>query len=94
MEDDTDYELWFDMTEAEQEAEEARVMAEYLEWWNSMTPLEQYRHSRRRWLENMRRFRRIVLPALPFLASEIKSRQLSMVKLRHWHRTGIYPGDA
>lgn len=94
MDEDIEMELWMKMSEAEQDAALAASEAAYMEWWNSLSPLEQYRSSRRRAVENMRRFRAVVLPAFPFLASEIKVRQITMVKLRHWHRTGIYPGEA
>lgn len=94
MDDDIEMELWMEMSEAEQDAALATAEAQHIEWWNSLTPLQQYRSCRGRAVENMRRFRAIVLPAFPFLASEIKARQISMVKLRYWRRTGIYPGEA
>lgn len=94
MDDDIELDLWFEMTEAEQDAELAAAEARHLEWWNSMTRLQQYRSCRRSAVEGCLKWRQIILPAFPFLRDHLKQRQITMVKLRHWHSTGIYPGEA
>ena len=51
-------------------------------------------HRERAQLEICLRWRHTILPTFPFLRDRLKEQQVSMVKLRHWHRTGIYPGEA
>jgi hypothetical protein len=94
FDDDADWDRWMELSDEEQEREVDISMHRHMEWWNSMTPLEQYRHSRRSAVEGCLKWRKDILPKMPFLVYMLKERQMTMVKLRHWHRTGIYPGEA
>jgi hypothetical protein len=94
--DDLDWDEWMEMTDAQQEAALEREMQLYNEWWDSLTPLEQYRHSRRSAVEGCLVWRKSMraLGGGDFLREYLRQRQLRLVKLRVWRATGAYPGSA
>lgn len=103
--DDDDFEERFEefnkMTEAQQEAEIAREMAAYNEWWDGLTPLRRYRISRRSALEGCMVWRRTIRslggePRDPddFFVQQLRQRQKRLLKLRIERATGVRPGTA
>ncbi len=96
--DDLDWDEWMEMSDAEHEAILAREMRLYNEWWDSLTPLQQYRRSRATALEGCLIWRKTIrqFNAGPgdFFWEQLRQRQLRLVKLRVWRATGTYPGSA
>lgn len=99
--DDDDFEERFEefcaMSEAEVDAALEREMAAYDKWYDSLTPLQQYRHSRRLAVENCRGWRKLTREN-PWMSGEYwnrqqRDRQIRLVKLRIWRVTGVYPGS-
>lgn len=103
--DDLDWDLWMEMTDAEHDAILARETRRYNEWWDSLTPLQQYRSSRRGAarrgaLEGCLTWRKSIAwmgaanePG-GFFDEQLRNRQKRLVKLRIWRTTGVYPGSA
>lgn len=95
--DDPEMDDWLALTDEQQDAELATAERRYNEFIDSMSLLEQYRYLRRSAVEGAIRTRRLMADH-PFMINvmrdQLKLRQIGMVKLRHWHRTGVYPPDA
>jgi hypothetical protein len=92
--DDIDMDEWMQMSDAEHDAVLEREMRIYYEWWDSLTPLQQYRHSRRRALEGCLVWRQSIGIFGEGMREYLRQRQIRLVKLRVWRATGIYPGSA
>lgn len=92
--DDLDWDEWMQMTDAQQDAALEREMQIYNEWWDSLTPLEQYRSSRRTTLEGCLVYRKAMRSLGDFMREYLRQRQIRLVKLRVWRATGAYPGSA
>ena len=98
--DDDDFEERFEefcgMTPAEQDAELEREMAAYNRWWDSLTPLEQYRVSRGAAVEACLTFRTLIREGLcvEMFTGYLRSRQKRLLRLRIERATGIRPGTA
>lgn len=95
--DDPEMDDWLALTDEQQDAELATAERQYNEFIDSMSLLEQYRYFRRSAVVGASQARRLMTDH-PFMAKvmreQLKRRQIGMVKLRHWHRTGVYPPDA
>lgn len=95
MDDDIEMELWFEMTEAEQDAELAAAERRHNELWANLSPDRQYSILRAGAVKGCLQWRRMIREhRFDFMRQYLKERQISMVKLRHWRHTGIYPGEA
>jgi hypothetical protein len=96
--DDLDMDLWMEMTDAEREAILAHEMRQYNEWWDRLTPLQRYRHSRGRALEGCLIWRKSSRQfgdgLTDFFHEQLRSRQRRLLKLRIQRSTGFYPGSA
>ena len=100
--DDDDFETSFEefsaLSEAQQDAMLEREMAEYCRWFDSLTPLEQYRVGRRSAVEGALVWRRTIrmLGAEPgsFFHEQLRDRQKRMARLRIKLATGQMPGTA
>ncbi len=92
--DDPEMDEWMELTEAQQEARLEASWRQYAEWRASLTPDQTYAIDRRRGLEGCLSVRGLMATGLPFLRDQLKERQIRLVKLREWRRTGIYPGEA
>ncbi len=95
MDDDIEMELWFEMTEAEQDAELAAAERRHNELWATLSLDQQYSILRTGAVRGCLQWRWMIREhGFDFMRQYLKERQVSMVKLRHWRRTGIYPGEA
>lgn len=98
--DDDDFEERFEefskLTEAQVEAVLEREMAQYAKWWDSLTPLQQYRRSRRSALEGCMAWRRLIRQGwcVELFTGYLRKRQKRLLKLRIQRATGVYPGSA
>ncbi len=96
IDDDLDMDLWMEMTDAEHEAILAHEMRRYNEWWDKLTPLQQYRVNRRSAIEGCLVWRRSIRAGWTgeFFDGQLRNRQIRLLKLRIWRSTGVYPGSA
>lgn len=94
--DEIDMDLWMEMTDAEHEAILAQETQRYNEWWDSLTPLQRYRSSRRSALEGCLIWRKSIRSGWSgeFFEGQLRSRQKRLLKLRIELATGQYPGSA
>lgn len=94
--DDPEMDEWMALTEAQQEARLEASWRQYAEFRASLTPDQTYAIDRRHGVEGCLRLRKMIREHsfLAFMASDLKQRQIGLVKLRQWRRTGIYPGEA
>lgn len=98
--DDDDFQEQFEefcqMTEEQVEALLKREMAEYDRWYNSLSRLGQYRHSRRITLETCRNWRKTIRQGwcVDLFTGYLRDCQKRLVKLRIELATGTYPGSA
>jgi len=90
MDDDWDaeeWERWCALTEDEQEAEIAAVEVEYARWFDSLSPVEQYRHRRRLALRSCRTNRKLAA-MFPSMREYLVGAQNRLVALRAERRSG------
>ena len=103
--DDDEFDYWFNASDAEVRREDARINAEFAELdrkLNAMTVQQQVAHHRhfllKDLLENRRRLRDPLLNTIDIISQMwrdgIRKRQMSLLKLRTWRTTGVYPGTA
>lgn len=100
--DEAEWDRWMTLSESQAEAEVAAADREFTEFCNSMSPLQSYRYWRRFILTSiMENRRRLVNPELARIAiidqmfrDGIKRSQHSLLKHRHYLKTGIWPGEA
>lgn len=99
--DETEWEDWMSMTDAQMDAESDRVNKEFSAFLKAMTPLQEYRYWRRYILtsimENRRRLRTPSLCTIQIVTEmwrkSIKRSQISLVKWRTFRATGTFPGS-
>lgn len=102
LDDDAAMEEWLALSDAEQDAEVERAMAEHMRWWNSLTIQQQMavdtRNALRRIIENRARLRDPKLCTIEYVVGlwkdGIRRNQKRLVKIRVWRSTGVYPGEA
>ena len=94
--DDPEMDEWMGLTVAQQEARVEDSWRQYAEFRASLTADQQYAVDRRHGVEGCLRLRKLIREHdfLAFMVSDLKERQVGLVKLREWRRTGIYPGEA
>lgn len=93
--DDLEMEEWMAMTDEEQNHALEVASAEYVRWWNRLSTAAQIRVRRSECLEGCATMRRAMktVGALPILQEMLKQRQVTLLKIRAWRSTGIYPGS-
>ena len=102
LDDDVATEEWMALTEAQQDAQINREMAEYNSWYDSLSREQQTRVDTRSALrsimENRRRLRTPSLCTIGYVVGlwkdGVRRGQKRLVKIRACRETGIYPGEA
>lgn len=93
--DDPEMDEWLELTEAQQDARVEASWREYAEWRASLTADQAYAIDRRHGVEGCLSVRGLIAKTgWGFLRDQLKERQIGLLKLREWRRTGIYPGGA
>jgi len=98
--DDAEWDRWMKLSDAEQEAELRRVEAEYDRWVNAMTPARWYAYQRRSWLDIATRARLFLrarhgIEVLDEITRDrLRRAQRTLVKLRIFRTSGVWPGEA
>ncbi len=95
--DDADWDEWMQLPEEEIDARVERAEREYFEWLDNLTPDQRYRYDRQRAVEACIKWRKLCRNAGligEFWTSQLRERQMRLLKLRIWRATGTYPGSA
>lgn len=94
--DDIDWDEWMSKSDAEIDRELDSAMRQYDEWWGGLSTAEQIAISRRRAVEQCRKWREMLRENehWDFVRDNIKRTQIRLLKIREWRRTGQYPGSA
>ena len=94
--DDPEMDEWLQLTAAQQDARVEASWRQYAEFRASLTPDQTYAVDRRHGVEGCLSIRKLMRQHdfLAFMVGDLKQRQIRLVKLREWRRTGIYPGEA
>lgn len=91
--DGVDLEEWDAMSDEQQEAELSRQMDRYAEWYNTLTPLQQYRHRRRRGLRTCLGWRRSIKRMdAPIFREHLHTSQRLLLKMRADYFHGVQGG--
>ncbi len=92
--DDEDWDRWMSLTDAEQDAELRRATDEFTRVTNAMTLAQHAVALRRMAVANCLTVRRtIALMDLPIFHENLRRSQRSLLKIRAYRATGIYPGS-
>lgn len=93
--DDPEMDRWMSLTDEQQQRELDIAIHQHNEAWNALTLDQQYASLRSRGVAGCLRMREMITETgWGFLRDQLKERQINLVKLREWRRTGIYPGEA
>ena len=98
--DDLEFEEFLELSESQQDAILDREMALLIEQearWAAITPLiEQYRRYRKRRLESIMQWRRVMkkLPLGDYGRQLLRERQMGLLKIRTFRDTGQWPTTA
>jgi hypothetical protein len=91
--DDEEWDRWMALTEAEQDAELRRAEDEFDRATAAMTLAQHAAALRRMAVANCLTVRRtIAMMDLPIFYENLRRSQRSLLKIREYRRTGIYPG--
>jgi hypothetical protein len=91
--DELDWDEWMSMSDAEHEAILDREMAEYSQWFNALTPLQQYRHRRQRGVRTCLGWRRIIRKLdLQVIRDHLRTSQRLLLKMRADFYHGVQGG--
>jgi len=89
MSDDDEWEAWLALSDAQQDAIVEREMRAYMQWFESLTPLQQYRHCRKRAVDTCLRWRKVIRQLdLPVFHTQLRASQRSLLRVR----VGFYHG--
>ncbi|HET8636019.1 MAG TPA: hypothetical protein VFL96_04135 [Acidobacteriaceae bacterium] len=81
--DDLFWEEWLSLSDAQRDAIVDREMAEYSRWFSTLTPIQQYRHRRKRNLETCLGWRRTLRRMdIPVIREHLRRTQRLLLKLR------------
>jgi hypothetical protein len=81
--DELDWDEWMSMSDAQHDAILDREMAAYSKWFSALTPLQQYRHRRRRGVETCLRWRSTIGRFdLPVFREHLRTSQRLLLKAR------------
>lgn len=93
--DDLDWEEWMEMSDAQHDAILERTMREYSQWLDRLTLKQRVAHHRKNALRGCLTWRKLMREhGLDFAVTYLRERQISLLKLRQWRLTGVYPGSA
>lgn len=97
--DDVDYEEFLELSDEEAERRCQVAMRQYNEWYDSLTFQQRIAYARRTVLKTCKRWRKLRRTfgndgMNDFWTKHLRERQVRLLQIREWRRTGIEPGKA